>query len=240
MDGCSFHNTVTLVPWTPIWGQRFEAERAAINTAFEQRGLAAQIHHIGSTSITGMWSKPIIDVLIIIPEDRDFEGYEEALVNIGYNSLGECGRSDRIFLTRGNTADDAFYCHLTYADNPVAQDQLLFQFIERAVPDIAHAYQLFKSQAADENVNDRRGYAAAKAPFIQSVLAAYRLGAKKLEYRGYTGSIEYSEGDELFYGKVLNTKDLIGYHGKDIVALEQSFKETLDDYIAWIEEEEQE
>jgi GrpB-like predicted nucleotidyltransferase (UPF0157 family) len=44
-----------------------------------------------------MWSKPIIDVLVIIPNDKGVEDYEEVLMNIGYSSLGECGRRDRVF-----------------------------------------------------------------------------------------------------------------------------------------------
>ena len=48
------------------------------------------------------------------------------------------------------------------------------------------------------------------------------------------GSIEYSEEDVLFYGQVQNTEDLIAYHGEDIVALEQSFKDTVDDYLEFI------
>ena len=231
-----FHTTVQLVPWTPDWEKRFQEERTVISSAFEKAGLSAQIHHTGSTSIRGMWSKPIIDVLVIIPNNVGPEAYEEALMNIGYSSLGECGRRDRVFLTKGDTPNTAFFCHLTYADNPVAQDQLLFQFIERALPDIARAYQLFKAQVADEYPNDRRGYTAAKAPFIQSVLSAYRLGAKRLEHKGYTGSIEYSEEDGLFYGQVQNTDDLISYHGEDIVALEQGFKDTVDDYLEFLDD----
>ena len=232
-----FHTTVRLVPWTPDWEKRFQEEKATISSAFEKIGLLpAQIHHTGSTFIHGMWSKPIIDVLVIIPDNADIEVYEEALMGIGYDSLGECGRRDRVFLVKGDTQETAFYCHLTYADNPVAQDQLLFQFIERAVPDIARAYQLCKAQAADEYANDRRGYTAAKAPFIQSVLSAYRLGAKRLEHKGYTGSIEYSEEDGLFYGQVQNTDDLISYHGEDIVALEQGFKDTVDDYLEFLDD----
>ena len=230
-----FHTTVQLVPWIPDWEKRFREERTTISSAFEKAGLPpAQIHHTGSTSIHGMWSKPIIDVLVIIPNDKGVEDYEEALMNIGYSSLGECGRQDRVFLVKGDTSEDAFYCHLTYADNPVAQDQLLFQFVGRAVPDIARAYQLYKAQAADEYANDRRGYANAKAPFIQSVLSAYRLGSKRLEYKGYTGSIEYSGEDGLFYGQVQNTEDLISYHGEDIVALEKGFKDTVDDYLTFL------
>ena len=118
-----FHTTVQLVPWTPDWEKRFREERTTISSAFEKAGLPpAQIHHTGTTSIRGMWSKPIIDVLVIIPNDKGVEDYEEALIGIGYSSLGECGRRDRVFLTKGDSPNTAFYLHLTYADNPVAQD----------------------------------------------------------------------------------------------------------------------
>ena len=118
-----FHTTVQLVPWTPDWEKRFREERTTISSAFAKAGLPpAQIHHTGSTSIHGLWSKPIIDVLVIIPDNTGPEAYEEVLMNIGYFSLGECGRRDRVFLTKGDSPNTAFYLHLTYADNPVAQD----------------------------------------------------------------------------------------------------------------------
>jgi predicted HicB family RNase H-like nuclease len=33
---------------------------------------------------------------------------------------------------------------------------------------------------------------------------------------------------------VQNTEDLISYHGEDIVALEQGFKDTVDDYLEFL------
>ena len=60
--------------------------------------IEAQNYHTRSTSICGMWSKSIIDVLIIIPNNAGPEAYEEALMDISYDSLDECGRRDRVFL----------------------------------------------------------------------------------------------------------------------------------------------
>lgn len=42
-------------------------------------------------------------------------------------------------------------------------------------------------------------------------------------YKDYVGSIEYSEEDNCFYGKILNTNDLILYEGKTKLELEKSF-----------------
>ena len=55
---------------------------------------------------------------------------------------------------------------------------------------------------------------------------------KYLEYKGYTGSIEYSSEDNLLYGKVLGINGLISYEGKTGKELESDFKEAIDIYLA--------
>ncbi len=55
---------------------------------------------------------------------------------------------------------------------------------------------------------------------------------KNLEYKGYTGSIEYSKEDKLFYGKLLGIKSLISYEGKTGPQLEKDFVAAVDDYLA--------
>lgn len=60
---------------------------------------------------------------------------------------------------------------------------------------------------------------------------------KHLEYKAYTGSIEYSKEDDLLYGKVLGIRGLISYEGKTGKELEVDFKEAIDSYLADCEEE---
>jgi predicted HicB family RNase H-like nuclease len=55
---------------------------------------------------------------------------------------------------------------------------------------------------------------------------------KHLEYKGYTGSIEYSKEDDLLYGKVLGIRGLISYEGKTGKELENDFKEAIDEYLS--------
>ena len=54
---------------------------------------------------------------------------------------------------------------------------------------------------------------------------------KNLEYKGYTGSIEYSKEDDLLFGKVLGIQGLISYEGKTGHELEADFKEAIDIYL---------
>jgi len=55
---------------------------------------------------------------------------------------------------------------------------------------------------------------------------------KYLEYKGYTGSIEYSAEDGLLYGRVLGLQGLISYEGETGKHLEADFQEVVDLYLA--------
>lgn len=54
---------------------------------------------------------------------------------------------------------------------------------------------------------------------------------EQLEYKGYTGSIEYSVEDSCFYGEVLGIADLISYEGNTKERLESDFREAVDEYL---------
>lgn len=54
---------------------------------------------------------------------------------------------------------------------------------------------------------------------------------KYLEFKGYTGSIEYSSDDGLLFGRVLGIKGLISYEGETGKALEKDFREVVDAYL---------
>lgn len=56
------------------------------------------------------------------------------------------------------------------------------------------------------------------------------------EYKGYVGSIEYDEEDELYYGKLLKIKDLVNYSASDAVKLYKSYKDTVDEYLMFLKE----
>lgn len=51
-------------------------------------------------------------------------------------------------------------------------------------------------------------------------------------YRNYTGSVEYSEADGVFHGKVLNINDLVSYEANDENSIQQAFEEAVDDYLS--------
>lgn len=52
-----------------------------------------------------------------------------------------------------------------------------------------------------------------------------------MEYKGYLGSVEFSEEDALFYGKVLGIRALISYEGSNARELVADFHDAVDDYL---------
>lgn len=52
-----------------------------------------------------------------------------------------------------------------------------------------------------------------------------------IEYKGYIGSVEFSEEDGIFFGKVMGIRSLISYEGTDAKSLVEDFHGAVDDYL---------
>ena len=174
----NIHKETKMVPWQKEWAVRFAQEKERIAEAIDRAGLSGEVLHVGSTSIEGMCSKPIIDILLCPDHKIPLETFLPVLEGCGYIDLGECGRPGRYFLSRGFEENDTFYLHLCYDDHPVAQDQTLFRLLEENEPGIRQNYMKWKEILASLFPDDRNAYREIKGLFIESVLAAYRLGAR--------------------------------------------------------------
>ena len=51
-----------------------------------------------------------------------------------------------------------------------------------------------------------------------------------IPYKGYVGSVEFSEEDRIFYGKVMGVQSLISYEGENEEELLNDFHAAVDDY----------
>lgn len=57
-----------------------------------------------------------------------------------------------------------------------------------------------------------------------------------MEYKGYVGSVEFSQADSLFFGKVQGIRSLISYEGTSAKTLVKDFQEAVDAYLALCEQ----
>lgn len=54
-----------------------------------------------------------------------------------------------------------------------------------------------------------------------------------MEYKGYIAKIEYDDEDRIFHGEVINIRDVVTFEGESVQALENAFRESIDDYLAF-------
>ena len=52
-----------------------------------------------------------------------------------------------------------------------------------------------------------------------------------MHYKDYYGSVNYSDDDQVFFGKIEYIKSLVNYEGTDVAGLKLAFQEAVDDYL---------
>jgi predicted HicB family RNase H-like nuclease len=52
-----------------------------------------------------------------------------------------------------------------------------------------------------------------------------------LEYKGYTGTVEFSASDEVFFGRINGIRDVVTFEGDTVPKLKRAFKESVEDYL---------
>ena len=57
-----------------------------------------------------------------------------------------------------------------------------------------------------------------------------------LEYKGYTGTVEFSAEDNILFGKVIGIDGLISYEGESVSSLKEDFEAAVDDYLEMCED----
>lgn len=57
-----------------------------------------------------------------------------------------------------------------------------------------------------------------------------------MKYKGFLGSVAFSEKDDLFFGKVEGIEGLVNFEGASVAELKSAFHEAVDDYIAYCQE----
>lgn len=58
-----------------------------------------------------------------------------------------------------------------------------------------------------------------------------------MNYKGYIGKVEYDDENRIFTGSVINLRTVITFQGSSVDEIEQEFKASVDDYLAWCAED---
>ncbi|MGQ0636846.1 MAG: GrpB family protein [Planctomycetaceae bacterium] len=161
---------VELLPHSPRWALEAEAESARLLAALGPNLVA--VHHIGSTAISGILAKPILDLL---PECRSLVQIEEGLSllqNLGYQGWGELGIAGRRYFTLDDLASGKrrVQLHCFEVGHSEIERHLAFRDLLRADHLKAQEYAREKQRCRDLHPDSTHAYTDAKAGWIESQL----------------------------------------------------------------------
>ena len=153
---------IFLTPHQDVWKNWYQEEADILQTMLP---LTAQLHHIGSTAIPGIWAKPIIDILVEV-EEGELERVRETLVRNGYRCMSQSPR--RVSLNKGYTEDGfaqkVFHIHVRCQGD---HDELYFRDYLADHPEVAKEYETLKLGLWKRFEHNRDGYTQAKTEFVQ-------------------------------------------------------------------------
>lgn len=156
---------IFLVAPSDKWKLYYEEIEAFLKITLSERPIE-RISHIGSTAISGIWAKDIIDVLIEISRDSDIENTAKIIEKNGFIRMS--AEANRIAFNRGYTkegfADKVFHVHLRYVGD---NDELYFRDYLNEHAQIAREYETLKRKLWKLFEHDRDAYTNAKTEFIR-------------------------------------------------------------------------
>ena len=57
-----------------------------------------------------------------------------------------------------------------------------------------------------------------------------------LQYKGYTGRVEFDDDAEIFHGEVCGLRDVITFEGRSAGEIKGAFQDSIDDYLDYCRE----
>ena len=159
---------VEVVPHDPMWKDAFEAESNDIADALGDNVVA--IHHIGSTSIPGIYAKPIIDLLVEVNDITQVADRNSQMESLEYEAMGEFGIPGRRYFRKDNRDRvRTHHVHTFEMGSAQVERHLLFRDYMIAHPDEAQAYSDLKRMLAQQYPTSIESYMDGKDGFIKAI-----------------------------------------------------------------------
>ena len=116
---------IVLTEHNPDWQAWYKEEKANLQQHLPTADVMC-ISHIGSTAVSGIWAKPIVDILLEVQQGADLMMIKQAIEQAGYLCMSEA--TNRLSFNKGYTikgfAKKVFHLHLRYAGD---NDELYFR-----------------------------------------------------------------------------------------------------------------
>jgi GrpB-like predicted nucleotidyltransferase (UPF0157 family) len=174
-------------PYNPDWKTAFENLKEILYTGLKDFDI--DIQHVGSTSVSGLCAKPILDIDIIAGNKLQLNGISAGLQKMGYINKGEQGIPGRFafrqssYLTPATEEcikHQAHHLYVCFSDSLALKNHLLFRDSLLKDKELVRRYAQLKMDLINEKGITREEYTRRKTEFIIAVLSLSGLTEKEL------------------------------------------------------------
>ncbi|MDH4215192.1 MAG: GrpB family protein [Candidatus Thorarchaeota archaeon] len=158
---------VLVVPYNVEWPKMYQMEINRIFPVLKSEIIA--MHHIGSTSIPGIWAKPVIDILLEVKTITNIDEYNESMINLGYEPRGEFRILGRRYFSKKKPPDMRAHIHAYQSGNLSIERHLAFRNYMIAHPEAAQKYANLKRELAQKYPMDIDSYCEGKKDFVDGM-----------------------------------------------------------------------
>lgn len=162
-----------LQKYSEDWSKKYDDESEKIRLLLDNKII--DIQHIGSTSISGMLAKPIIDISILVDSIDDIYFFTKKLEYLGYVHKSDMSSVERIFLRKGNPVE--YHLSIACPKHTFWERQIIFRDYLRKHREFVEEYNNLKLDnlklTPDEELIDlsrSRTYNQGKGDFVAKVL----------------------------------------------------------------------
>jgi GrpB-like predicted nucleotidyltransferase (UPF0157 family) len=158
---------VAVDKYNPIWDEQFRLLYDKIWPSISD--VALSLEHVGSTSVSGLSAKPIIDLTIVVSNEKNLKIIIQRLADIGVEHRGCLGIEGREAFTRLKNYPE----HNLYAcvkGSQALKNHLAVRDALRENSNLAQEYGKLKIELARKFPNDIDSYVEGKTDFILSIL----------------------------------------------------------------------
>lgn len=157
---------ISISNFNPEWKNWYEEEITILKPIFD---LNVRFEHFGSTSVPGLCAKPIVDILVGLPESLEIMlKQKEELRQIGYDCLETADIKGRIYCRKRGIR--SFNLAITQFNSTLWNENLQLRNYLRNHPDEAHRYAKHKLEAYNQGYRKLLAYSDYKSDFISKLL----------------------------------------------------------------------
>lgn len=157
---------IKILKYDPEWIRKYSEIRKVLESAF--RSISPYIEHVGSTSVPGLDSKPVIDILVGVKNMEEADQMIPGMKKLGYEYVSEYEAviPERRFFKK----KDAVHIHTVVLGSEFWCKQILFRDYLRQNKNVMDVYSEFKNELSNKDWMNSNEYAFAKTDFVRRIL----------------------------------------------------------------------